>query len=208
MDVAPFKITIKWSNIIDTLSTLTILCTESLSGVFRPSTQPGICKSGKIKRRTEAKTAISPKTAWNRYKQPSAKLWPWTAQAIDLQINSFNCFSWARLRLGSIKHTSISSPCLCWWQRLIRKSKLSWFPVGAAALPSHFHIFPCSSAACESFSQTKIMLAHNNEVCMKTADACLHTEACRFTLALPRLIMQLMISDRGAERVKGTWRQR
>lgn len=79
---------------------------------------------------SQGQTAMSPQRTWNRYKQQSAKVWPRMVQAIDWRIDPLNCFSWARLHLGSIKHSSIFSPRQCWWQRLIRKhlSTLSQFP--------------------------------------------------------------------------------
>lgn len=57
--------------------------------------------------------------------------------AIDWPIDPLNCSSWARLHLGSIKHSSIFGPRQRWWQRLIRKhlSTLSQSPrVNASVL--------------------------------------------------------------------------
>lgn len=83
-------------------------------------------------------TAISWQRTWNRYKQQSAKgFWPGTVRAIDWLIDPLNCSSWARLHLGSIKHSSIFGPRQRWWQRLIRKhlSMLSQSPrVNASVL--------------------------------------------------------------------------
>lgn len=58
-------------------------------------------------------------------------------RAIDWLIDPLNCSSWARLHLGSIKHSSIFGPRQRWWQRLIRKhlSMLSQSPrVNASVL--------------------------------------------------------------------------
>lgn len=102
------------------------LLNEKLSRVCSLSTNP----SWPYKDESQGQIAISLKRAWNRYKQQSAKVWPWIVQAIDWWINNLNYFSWARLHLGSIKHSSIFSPCLYWWQWLIRKhlSTLSQLP--------------------------------------------------------------------------------
>ncbi len=93
------------------------LFNESLPGVCSRSSNP----SWPYKDESQGQIAISLKRAWNRYKQQSAKVWPRIVQGIDWWINTLNCFSWARLHLSSIKHSSIFSPCLHWWQRLIRK---------------------------------------------------------------------------------------
>lgn len=100
------------------LITLTVLLfNESLPSVCSPSMNP----SWPYKDESQGQIAISLKRARNRYKQQSAKVWPRIVQGIDWWINTLNCFSWARLHLSSIKHSSIFSPCLDWWQRLIRK---------------------------------------------------------------------------------------
>lgn len=196
----------QWRRVVITLTVF--LLNESLSGLCSLSTNP----SWPHKDESQGQIAISPKRAWNRYKQQSAKVWPRIVQAIDWWIDTLNCFSWARLHLSSIKHSSIFSPRLHWWQRLIRKhlSTLSQFPRAIVnvrvlweLLPRHFYLFLCSFAAREGFSQVKFLCLVLQPVIMrrhsvlwgfaccgcKTAEPCLHAEACRFMVMSSRLIM-------------------
>lgn len=116
-----------WAVTLWVVITLTVfLFNESLPSVCSLCTN----HSWPYKDESQGQIAISLKRARNRYKQQSAKVWPRIVQGIDWWINTLNCFSWARLHLSSIKHSSIFSPCLDWWQRLIRKhlSMLRQFP--------------------------------------------------------------------------------
>lgn len=152
---------------------LVVVITQAVSSVNETPLPCARCRARILGRpyrdESQGQTAMSPQRAWNRYKQQSAKVWPRMVQAIDWRIDPLNCFSWARLHLGSIKHCSIFSPRQCWWQRLIRKhlSTLSQFPRAIVTvsvlwelLVGHFRrLFFCSFATRKK-SSSQVIAPH------------------------------------------------